>query len=117
MDCCCEKKKKKSDDPASPSYAPTLFPPVYHAKQVNERAVLSRYNRLMNRRKTLHKHNIGVNCDTGNQVNNDPNNVVNNSGREPMDISSAEVILKSDQECQVDFVSSAGNCHSQNYCE
>nr|XP_046475541.1 uncharacterized protein LOC124215812 isoform X2 [Neodiprion pinetum] len=125
MDCCCEKKKwspkthhvicnahfigkKKSDDPASPSYAPTLFPPVYHAKQVNERAVLSRYNRLMNRRKTLHKRNIGVNCDTGNQVNNDPNNVVNNSGREPMDISSAEVILKSDQECQVDFVSSAG---------
>ncbi|XP_046627773.1 uncharacterized protein LOC124308775 isoform X2 [Neodiprion virginianus] len=66
------------------------------------------YNRLMNRRKTLHKHNIGVNCGTGNQVNDDHNNVVNNSGREPMDISSAEVILKSDQECQVDFVSSAG---------
>ncbi|XP_046601659.1 uncharacterized protein LOC124295486 [Neodiprion lecontei] len=100
--------KKKSDDPASPSYAPTLFPPVYHAKQLNERAVLSRYNRLINRRKTLHKHNIEVNCDTGNPVNDDSNNVVNNNGRDPMDVSSAEVILKTDQECQVDFVNSAG---------
>lgn len=64
-----------------------------------------RYNRLINRRKTLNKHNITMNCDTEKQVNDDSNNFLNNSGSEPMNVS-AEEILKTDQECQIDFISS-----------
>ncbi|KAI8420320.1 hypothetical protein MSG28_008847 [Choristoneura fumiferana] len=42
---------KKSDESASPSYVPTIFPPIYRSKIPNESVAISRFRRFMARRK------------------------------------------------------------------
>lgn len=65
-----------------------------------------RYSRIMNRRKAIDKHIVGVSSDTVNEINDDSDNFVDHSESDPIDISEGE-IFKTDQECQVDFTSPA----------
>ncbi|KAJ8720636.1 hypothetical protein PYW08_006101 [Mythimna loreyi] len=93
---------KKSDESASPSYIPTIFPSIYRSKIPNESAAMSRYKRLMKKRKKSELFNtiptnqkIIHSSETFHQV---------------------DMTLKCDQECQVDIFSKFNNAEKTFTC-
>ncbi|XP_043281254.1 uncharacterized protein [Venturia canescens] len=95
---------KKSEEEASPSYVPTIFPPIYKSSKVNESSALSRFKRLMDRqlKRTLPS-----------TIRAEPN-VIESVEKA---IENSPVILTEqtvDQECQVNFYSE-GDVNSQTF--
>ncbi|XP_033220300.1 uncharacterized protein LOC117174947 [Belonocnema kinseyi] len=100
--------QKKSNNPSNPSYAPTIFPKIYHASAINEKSLIKRFERLVHRRNNADR-DFNLNCATEKQVDDISNtDVFNQTESMEIDIENIAVkeIEKCDQGCQVDFLSS-----------
>ncbi|XP_015190541.1 PREDICTED: uncharacterized protein LOC107074038 [Polistes dominula] len=84
---------KKSEEELSPSYIPTIFPPIYKYRKVNELSVENRYKRLKDRRM---KNKLSSTSYTEPPINEFVEIMIENPPVSPQ---------KVDQGCQVDFYS------------
>ncbi|KAJ8665861.1 hypothetical protein QAD02_007523 [Eretmocerus hayati] len=98
--------KDRSFDERSPSYVPTIFPSVYHARKVNTKSAAERYKRVVNRcNKNMmtsaaickKSHVVETNIDDNNH------NFTQNTGESSSDymVCDNPVKLMVDQGCQV----------------
>ncbi|KAJ8680000.1 hypothetical protein QAD02_015787 [Eretmocerus hayati] len=98
----------KSDDPQSPSYVPTVFPPVYPTKKIDSKSAATRFKRLKDRSHTnvLKQATLSVQSSSSIMCSTSSHE---DSTQVALDPHSVEILchnlekLTVDQECQVSF--------------
>ncbi|KAJ8665163.1 hypothetical protein QAD02_006825 [Eretmocerus hayati] len=95
----------KSDDPQSPSYVPTVFPPVYPTKKIDSKAAARRFKRLKDRSHTnvLKLATLSLQSSSSIMCSTSSHEDSTQVAQDPHSVEMLEMKLTVDQECQVSF--------------